>query len=222
MAANRRSFENLRFLPIIFPFFFIWFFTGGTVGCLPSRLLPHIVSGAEPLCLRIILHTTSFQPAHEKTQPYAAMRFHGMAELFCSIITFYLKSASTLDGIFICPAPYWQGVCRADWLNLSIVRGRERFPLPARPPACCSGCPHRAEVSLWLPLGLPATESPAPDAACCLPSPVTVLRFTLYGQAGHGEADCPVQLYQGKTLYSRCILVFSCQVSYIQAESLGY
>lgn len=110
------------------------------------------------------------------------MRFHGMAELFCSIITFYLKSASTLDGIFICPAPYWQGVCRADWLNLSIVRGRERFPLPARPPACCSGCPHRAEVSLWLPLGLPATESPAPDAACYLPSPITVLRFTQRGR----------------------------------------
>jgi len=40
------------------------------------------------------------------------------------------------------------------------------------------------------------------------------------GQAGYGEADYPVQLYQGKTLYSRCILVFSCQVSYIQAESL--
>lgn len=40
------------------------------------------------------------------------------------------------------------------------------------------------------------------------------------GQAGHGEADCPVQFYQGKTFYSRCILVFSCQVSYIQAESL--
>jgi len=68
-----------------------------------------------------------------------------------------------------------------DWLSLFIVRNRERFPLPARPPACCSGCPHRAEVSLWLPLGLPATGSPAPDAARCLPSPVTVLRFTPYG-----------------------------------------
>ena len=126
-------------------------------------------------------HTTSFQPAHEKTQPYAAIRFHRMAELFCSIITFYLKSASTLDGIFICPAPYWQGVCRAGWLVRSIARNRERFLFPARPPACCSGCPHRAEVSLWLPLGLPATESPAPDAACCLPSPVTVFRSTPYG-----------------------------------------
>jgi len=62
------------------------FFTRGAVGFLPSRLLPHIVSGAEPLCLRIIFHTTSFQPAHEKTQPYTAMRFHGMAELFCSLI----------------------------------------------------------------------------------------------------------------------------------------
>lgn len=151
-----------------------------SVSCIPD--CSPIVSGAKPLCLRIIFHTTSFQPAHEKTQPYAAMRFHGMVELFCSIITFYLKSASTLNGIFICPAPYWQGVCRADWLNLSIVRRRERFPLPARPPACCSGCPHRAEVSLWLPLELPATESPAPDAACCLPSPVTVLRFTQRGR----------------------------------------
>ena len=95
--------------------------------------------------------------------------------------TCFSKNASTHNGIFICPAPYWQGVCRADWLNLSIVRGRERFPLPARPPACCSGCPHRAEVSLWLPLGLPAMGSPAPDAACCLPSPVTVFRSTPYG-----------------------------------------
>lgn len=94
---------------------------------------------------------------------------------------------------------YWQGVCRAGWLNLSIVRNRERFLFPARPPACCSGCPHRAEVSLWLPLGLPAMGSPAPDAACCLPSPVTVFRSTPYGQAGHGEAPCPAQLYQGET-----------------------
>ena len=59
---------------------------------------------------------------------------------------------------------------------------KECFPLPVRPPACCSGCPHRAEVSLWLPLELPATKSPAPDAACCLPSPVTVLRFTPMGR----------------------------------------
>ena len=40
------------------------------------------------------------------------------------------------------------------------------------------------------------------------------------GQAYHGEAGCPVQLIQGKTFQSLCILVFSCQVSYIQAESL--
>ena len=100
--------------------------------------------------------------------------------LFSNIITFYLKNASTLDGIFIFPAPYWQGVCRADWLNLFIVRSRERFPLPVRPPACCSGCPHRAEVSLWSPLELPAIVSPAPDAAPCLPSSVMILRFTLY------------------------------------------
>ena len=82
--------------------------------------------------------------------------------------------------IFICPAPYWQGVCRADWLNPFIVRSRERFLLPVRPPACCSDCPHRAEVSLWSPLELPAIGSPAPDAAPCLPSSVMILRFTLY------------------------------------------
>ncbi len=141
------------------------------------------------------------------------MHFHGMA------VPFTNKSGSSFPfpnqnrnpqisnkkrqypyGIFIYPAPYWQGVCRAGWLNLSIVRNRERFLFPARPPACCSGCPHRAEVSLWLPLGLPAMGSPAPDAACCLPSPVTVFRFTLVvGQAGHGEAPCPMQLYQGET-----------------------
>ena len=91
------------------------------------------------------------------------------------------KNASTLIRIFIYPAPYWQGVCRAWWLVHSIVRSWERFPLPARPPACCSGCPHRAEVSLWLPLELPAMGSPAPNAARCLPSPVTILRFTPYG-----------------------------------------
>ena len=84
-------------------------------------------------------------------------------------------------GIFICPTPYWQGVCRAGWLDLSIVRGVERFLLHIRPPACCSGCPHRAEVSLWLPLELPAIESPEPDAAPCLPSSFTILRFTPYG-----------------------------------------
>ena len=95
--------------------------------------------------------------------------------------TCFSKNASTHNGTFICPAPYWQGVCRAGWLNPFIVRDRERSPLPARPPACCSGCPHRAEVSLWLPLGLPAMGSPAPDAACCLPSPVTVFRSTPYG-----------------------------------------
>lgn len=111
------------------------------------------------------------------------------------------KNASTHNGIFIYPAPYWQGVCRADWLNLSIVRDRELFPLPARPPACCSGCPHRAEVSLWLPLELPATESPAPDAARCLPSPVTVLRFTPYG-AGRSWRNS----LSGATLSRECLL----------------
>lgn len=34
---------------------------------------------------------------------------------------------------------------------------------------------------IMAPLGLPAMGSPAPDAACCLPSPVTVLRFTPHG-----------------------------------------
>ena len=85
-------------------------------------------------------------------------------------------------GIFICPTPYWQGICRAGWLDLSIVRNVERFLLHIRPPACCSGCPHRAEVSLWFPLELPAKGSPAPDAAPCFPSPVTVLRFTQWGR----------------------------------------
>ena len=139
------------------------------------------------------------------------MYFHGMAVLFCknkflfhfqtkiSIHKFLIRKCQYPYGIFICPAPYWQGVCRAGWLVLFIVQSRERFPLPARPPACCSGCPHRAEVSLWLPLGLPATRSPAPDAACCLPSPVTVFRFTPYGQAGLREAGCPAQLIQGNT-----------------------
>ena len=115
------------------------------------------------------------------------MRFHGMAELLCFLKInsihhrFPLIKSQYPYGIFICPAPYWQGVCRAGWLVRSIARNRERFLLPARSPACCSGCPHRAEVSLWLPLGLPAMGSPAPDAACCLPSPVTVFRFTPYG-----------------------------------------
>lgn len=88
------------------------------------------------------------------------------------------KNASTHTGFSFAQPP----TGRADWLNPFIVRSRERFPLPARPPACCSGCPHRAEVSLWLPLGLPAAKSPAPDAACCLPSPVTVFRFTPMGR----------------------------------------
>ncbi len=114
--------------------------------------------------------------------------------------TCFSKNASTHNGIFICPAPYWQGVCRADWLNLSIVRGRERFPLPARPPACCSGCPHRAEVSLWLPLELSTTESPAPDAARCLPSPVTVLRFTPMGRLVFAKLIVRRNLFKGKPL----------------------
>ena len=104
-----------------------------------------------------------------------------LVKQFFQVSTYKYENASTHNGIFIYPAPYWQGVCRAGWLNPFIVRDRERSPLPARPPACCSGCPHRAEVSLWLPLGLPAMGSPAPDAAFCLPSPVTVFRFTPYG-----------------------------------------
>ena len=133
------------------------------------------------------------------------MRFHGMAGLSCflkinSIYHYFpLIKSQYPYRIFICPAPYWQGICRAGWLNLSIVRNRERFPFPARPPACCSGCPHRAEVSLWLPLGLPAMGSPhrMPLAAFLL-----LLRsFGLphMGQAGHGEDGCPAQLYQGET-----------------------
>ena len=113
----------------------------------------------------------------------------------------FLKNASTRNGIFIYPAPYWQGVCRAGWLVHSIFRGRERFPLPVRPPACCSGCPHRAEVSLWLPLGLPATESPTPDAARCLPSPVTILRFTSC-EAGRSWRSW----LSGATLSRECLL----------------
>ena len=103
-------------------------------------------------------------------------------------------------GIFIYPAPYWQGVCRVGWLNPFIVRDRERFPLPARPPACCSGCPHRAEVSLWLPLGLSATESPSPDAARCLPSPVTVLRLTPTGRLVFAKLIVRRNLFKGKPL----------------------
>lgn len=87
-----------------------------------------------------------------------------------------------------------------DWLSLFIVRNWERFPLPIRPPACCSGCPHRAEVSLWLPLELSATESPAPDAAHCLPSPVMVLRFTLWGRLVFAKLIIRCNLFKEKPL----------------------
>ena len=135
------------------------------------------------------------------------MRFHGMAGLSCflkinSIYHYFpLIKSQYPYRIFICPAPYWQGICRAGWLNLSIVRNRERFPFPARPPACCSGCPHRAEVSLWLPLGLPATGSPAPDAARRLPSPVTVLRFPPHGAGRSWRSSL-----SGATLSRECLL----------------
>lgn len=143
------------------------------------------------------------------------MHFHGIAVLLAVIGAFlflqpYLPDIFCPDiflkrqypyRIFIYPAPYWQGVCRAGWLVLSIVRNRERFPLPARPPACCSGCPHRAEISLWLPLGLPAIGSPAPDAAPCLPSFITILRFTLY-RAGRSWRSS----LSGATLSRECLL----------------
>ena len=111
-----------------------------------------------------------------------------MAALFCSFKTlcsfavFHLiKKASTHTGFSFAQPPTGREYAGRDWRSRFIVRNGKRFPLPIRPPACCSGCPHRAEVSLWLPLGLPAMGSPAPDAACCLPSPVTVFRFTPYG-----------------------------------------
>ena len=117
------------------------------------------------------------------------MRFHGMAGLLCFLKNhFHLslfstnKNASTLTGFSFAQPPTGREYAGRDWRSRFIVRNGKRFPLPIRPPACCSGCPHRAEVSLWLPLGLPAMGSPAPDAACCLPSPVTVLRFTPMGR----------------------------------------
>ncbi len=84
-----------------------------------------------------------------------------------------------------------------DWQSLFIVRNEKRFPLPIRPPACCSGCPHRAEVSLWLPLGLSATESPAPDAAHCLTSPFIVLRFTPTGRLVFAKLIVRRNLFKG-------------------------
>ena len=95
---------------------------------------------------------------------------------------FKSKNASTPTGFSFAQPPTGREYAGRGWLSRFIVRNGKRFPLPIRPPACCSGCPHRAEVSLWLPLGLSATESPAPDAARCLPSPVTVLRFTPTGR----------------------------------------
>lgn len=143
-----------------------------TARCIYSAVFPHHLLPASPWKnITVCCLCASMECLNQFVPKNTSIRYRFQSNKICQYPY----------GIFICPAPYWQGVCRADWLNLSIIRSRECFPLPARPPACCSGCPHRAEVSLWLPLGLPAMGSPAPDAARCLPSPVTVLRFTPQG-----------------------------------------
>ncbi len=111
-----------------------------------------------------------------------------------------IKNASTLTGFSFTQPPTGREYAGRDWRSRFIVRNGKRFPLPIRPPACCSGCPHRAEVSLWLPLELSTTESPAPDAARCLPSPVTVLRFTPMGRLVFAKLIVRRNLFKGKPL----------------------
>lgn len=202
------------FLPF-FPSFHFYF--NIRQGCRRGFLFPRtalpIVSGEYPLRLQYAVSQRSFSAPPPSSQPMekhnylllcASMEWPLYVAVFKNtffLYNFYLiKKCQYPYGIFICPAPYWQGVCRAGWLVLFIVQSRERFPLPARPPACCSGCPHRAEVSLWLPLGLPATRSPAPDAACCLPSPVTVFRFTPMGRQIMAKLIVQRNLFKGMPL----------------------
>ena len=107
------------------------------------------------------------------------------------------KNASTPMGFSFTQPPTGREYAGRGWRSRFIVRNEERFPLPIRPPVCCSGCPHRAEVSLWLPLGLSATEIPAPDAAPCLPSPVTVFRFTPTGRLVFAKLIIRRNLFKG-------------------------
>ena len=126
-------------------------------------------------------------------------------------------------GIFICPAPYWQGVCMAGWLTLFIVHNRERLPFPVRPPACCSGYPHRVKVSLWLFLRAACHGLSRTGCRSCLPSSVMILRFTLSGRRLMAKLVVRRNCIKKKPLKTAAYW-YSVFISYIQAESLyiGY
>ena len=64
-----------------------------------------MVSGAKPLCLRIIFPTTSFPTSPWKCINHFFIHFHGMAALFCSFYVHILLSCFLLLSFFNVPVP---------------------------------------------------------------------------------------------------------------------
>ena len=141
------------------------------------------------------------------------MHFHGMA------VPFTNKSGSSFPfpnqnrnpqisnkkrqypyGIFIYPAPYWQGVCRARLAKPLHSPQWETLSSPHPSSGVLFRLPSPGRSIIMAPLRASCHRKPRtgcrslPSFSCYGPSV-----YPTRGQAGHGEAGCPAQLYQGKT-----------------------
>ena len=85
--------------------------------------------------------------------------------------------------IFICPAPpLLAGSMHGGMADPLHSPRQGTLPFPVRPPACCSGYPHRVKVSLYPFLMAACHGLPRTGCRSCLPSFITILGFTLSGR----------------------------------------
>lgn len=142
------------------------------------------------------------------------MRFHGIAVLF-------LKVPVPIRDFHL-PSPLLAGSMQGGLAKSLHSPKQGTLPSPCPSSGVLFRLPSPGRSIIMAPLraschGKPRTGCRSLPSFSCYGLSV----YPLQGRQINGEADCPEQLIQEKTFKSRCILVFSCQVSYIQAESLS-